>query len=311
VTSSAAAQVTFFSYHAPHPDDLLSLIGITRQWSRPASADFYAPPASESGTTGGRPAHEALAGGELAGPSAAPQPYLEQSPTCGRSSSLRTHGLIHDCPKLVQLRTFPRLRLAATRRGGRVADRDHLPPGRVPSAGPTGDPSPHRNPRSSRLVLAEMATARSASDDTDAAGPVRMISAHPESLSDLAARVRTHPIRPGRTLRRGSRPDQREGGVPPDGRAGVTVITLGNHRGSNYRIRVAEDGTADDRLPGQSFRQVTARTDHMSAQQATRVARKLAGWSITGTIIDKRAQALRRKWRPNGTSWSAPRVSKR
>ena len=30
-------------------------------------------------------------------------------------------------------------------------------------------------------------------------------------------------------------------GFPPDGRAGVTVITLGNHRGSAYRIRV-DDG---------------------------------------------------------------------
>ena len=27
VTSSANAQVSFFSYHAPHPDDLLSIIG--------------------------------------------------------------------------------------------------------------------------------------------------------------------------------------------------------------------------------------------------------------------------------------------
>ena len=34
VTSSAAAQVTFFNYHAPHPDDLLSIIGTNRQWSR-------------------------------------------------------------------------------------------------------------------------------------------------------------------------------------------------------------------------------------------------------------------------------------
>ena len=32
-------------------------------------------------------------------------------------------------------------------------------------------------------------------------------------------------------------------GFPVDGRAGVTVITLGNHRGSAYRIRVDADGT--------------------------------------------------------------------
>ncbi|MGV0803593.1 type VII secretion protein EccCa, partial [Mycolicibacterium elephantis] len=76
-------------------------------------------------------------------------------------------------------------------------------------------------------------------------------------------------------------------GFPVDGRAGVTVITLGNHRGSGYRIRVADDGTADDRLPNQTFRLVTSASDRMTPEQATRVARKLAGWSITGTIIDK------------------------
>ncbi|MGB9303409.1 MAG: FtsK/SpoIIIE domain-containing protein, partial [Mycobacterium sp.] len=76
-------------------------------------------------------------------------------------------------------------------------------------------------------------------------------------------------------------------GFPPDGRAGVTVITLGNHRGSAYRIRVDAGGTAEDRLPGQSFRLVTSVADDMSAQDATRLARKLAGWSITGTILDK------------------------
>ncbi|CMP58385.1 ESX-1 secretion system protein eccCa1 [Mycobacterium tuberculosis] len=42
VTSSATSQVAFFSYHAPHPEDLLSIVGTQRQWSRPANADFYA-----------------------------------------------------------------------------------------------------------------------------------------------------------------------------------------------------------------------------------------------------------------------------
>jgi len=42
VTSSAAAQVTFFNYHAPHPEDLLSIIGTNRQWSRQVNHDFYA-----------------------------------------------------------------------------------------------------------------------------------------------------------------------------------------------------------------------------------------------------------------------------
>ena len=42
VTSSAAAQVAFFGYHAPNPDDLLSIVGTPRQWSRTAMSDFYA-----------------------------------------------------------------------------------------------------------------------------------------------------------------------------------------------------------------------------------------------------------------------------
>ena len=35
VTSSAAAQVTFFNYHAPHPDDLLSIIGTIQLFNEP------------------------------------------------------------------------------------------------------------------------------------------------------------------------------------------------------------------------------------------------------------------------------------
>jgi type VII secretion protein EccCa len=76
-------------------------------------------------------------------------------------------------------------------------------------------------------------------------------------------------------------------GFPADGRAGVTVITIGNHRGSTYRIRVDADGTSDDKLPNQPFRLVTDVTDKLTPAQAGRIARKLAGWSITGTIIDK------------------------
>ncbi len=118
VTTSASAQVAFFSFHAPHPEDLLSIIGTPRQWSRPASADFYA--ATRIGI-GDQPAVDRLmkpsAGGELAGPTAAPQPYLEPVANMWAVKFLRTHGLIHDCPKLVQLRTFPTIAVGATRRG--------------------------------------------------------------------------------------------------------------------------------------------------------------------------------------------------
>lgn len=73
VTSSATSQVAFFSYHAPHPEDLLSIVGTQRQWSRPANADFYA--ATRIGI-GDQPAVDRLlkpaVGGELAAASAAP-----------------------------------------------------------------------------------------------------------------------------------------------------------------------------------------------------------------------------------------------
>ena len=84
VTSSAAAQVTFFNYHAPHPDDLLSIIGTNRQWSRPANADFYA--ATRIGL-GAEPAVDRLlkpaVGGELAGPQGARSRISNRSATCG------------------------------------------------------------------------------------------------------------------------------------------------------------------------------------------------------------------------------------
>jgi type VII secretion protein EccCa len=127
--------------------------------------------------------------------------------------------------------------------------------------------------------------------DTDEAGSTRMIYVRPDSLSDLAARgPHTPDSAPSGPYVVVVDLTGGKAGFPPDGRAGVTMITLGNHRGSTYRIRVDRDETADDRLPGQSFRQVTASTDRMSTQQATRIARKLAGWSITGTIVlDKKS----------------------
>jgi type VII secretion protein EccCa len=298
VTSSATAQVAFFSYHAPHPDDLLSIIGTPRQWSRPVSADFYA--ATRIGI-GDQPAVDRLmkpsAGGELAGPSAAPQPYLEPVANMWAVKFLRTHGLIHDCPKLLQLRTFPTIAVGGDPAGAAgllTAIICHLavfhPPDLLAIRVLTEAPDDPEWSWLKWLPHVQHPT------DTDAAGAVRMISAHPESLSDLAARgPHTPDSTPGGPYVVVVDLTGGKAGVPPDGRAGVTVLTLGNHRGSNYRIRVAEDGTADDRLPGQSFRQVTASADRMSAQQATRVARKLAGWSVTGGIIDKKSSGARKK----------------
>lgn len=84
VTSSASAQVAFFNYHAPHPDDLLSIIGSNRQWSRTSNADFYA--AARIGT-GTEAAVDRLlkpnVGGELAGPRRRRNLTSNRSATCG------------------------------------------------------------------------------------------------------------------------------------------------------------------------------------------------------------------------------------
>ncbi|MCH9730374.1 MAG: type VII secretion protein EccCa [Actinomycetia bacterium] len=290
VTSSAAAQVTFFNYHAPHPDDLLSVIGTHRQWSRAANADFYA--AIRVGT-GSEPAVDRLlkpaVGGELTGPAGAPQPHLEPVSHMWVTKFLRTHGLIHECPKLVQLRAFPTVAVGGDPDGAAGLLRAivcHLavfhPPDLLQIRVLTDKPDdadwawmkwlPHVQHQS----------------DTDAAGATRMIFTRPDGLSDLTARgPHTADATPSGPYVVVVDLTGGRAGFPMDGRSGVTVVTLGNHRGSAYRIRVDTNGTADDALPKQPFRQVVSQVDSMTPGQAGRVARKLAGWSTTGTIIDK------------------------
>jgi type VII secretion protein EccCa len=290
VTSSASAQVSFFGYHAPHPDDLLSLIGTHRQWSRQANADFFA--ATRIGI-GSEPAVDRLLkpalGGELAGPDAAPQPHLEPVSHMWVLKFLRTHGLIHDCPKLVQLRTFPTIAV-----GGDAERAAGLLRAMICQLAVFHPPDLMQirvlidNPEDPEWSWLKWLPHVQHQTDTDAAGPTRMIFTRADGLSDLTARgPHTPDAGPGGPyvvvidLTGGS------AGFPVDGRAGVTLITLGNHRGSAYRLRVDNDGTADDRLPNQTFRLVTSSTDQVSPELAARIARKLAGWSITGTIIDK------------------------
>jgi len=290
VTSSASAQVTFFGYHAPNPGDLLSLIGTHRQWSRQANADFFAAVRIGLGT---EPAVDRLLrpalGGELAGPDAAPQPHLEPVSHMWVLKFLRTHGLIHDCPKLVQLRTFPTIAV-----GGDAHRAAGLLRAMICQLAVFHPPDLMQlrvlidNPEDPDWSWLKWLPHVQHQTDTDAAGSTRMIFTRPDGLSDLTARgPHTPDAGPGGPyvvvvdLTGGS------AGFPVDGRAGVTLITLGNHRGSAYRVRVDSDGTADDRLPNQTFRLVTSATDQVSPELAARIARKLAGWSITGTIIDK------------------------
>lgn len=293
VTASATAQVAFFGYHAPHPEDLLSIVGTPRQWSRPATADFYA--ASRLGV-GDQPAVDRLlkpvSGGELAGPNAAPQPYLEPVANMWAVKFLRTHGLIHDCPKLLQLKTFPTIAVGGEpdRAAGLLtAMICHLAVFHAPDLlqiRVLGDDAD--DPAWSWLKWLPHTQHQT---DNDATGSTRLISTSADSLGDLTARgphspdsLPTGPYVVVVDLTGG------KAGFPPDGRAGVTVLTLGNHRGSAYRVRVNEDGSADDRLPGQTYRRVTSIADGMSADEATCLARRLAGWSITGTIVAKSAR---------------------
>ena len=289
VTASAAAQVTFYNYHAPHPDDLLSIIGTNRQWARTSNADFYA--ATRIGT-GSEAAVDRLlkpsAGAELAGPQAAPQAHLEPVGHMWLTKFLRTHGLIHDCPKLVQLRSFPTVAVggdAAGAAGLLTAMICHLAVFHPPDLLQIRVLTDHsEDPDWAWLKWLPHVQHQT---DTDAAGATRLVFTRTDGLADLTARGPHTPdsapsgphiivvdLTGGRA------------GFPMDGRAGVTVITLGNHR-SAYRLRVDADGTADDRLPNLNWRQVTSTTDRMTPTHAGRIARKLAGWSITGTIIDK------------------------
>ncbi|WP_193045195.1 type VII secretion protein EccCa [Mycolicibacterium baixiangningiae] len=300
VTSSAAAQVTFFNYHAPHPEDLLSIIGTNRQWSRQANSEFFA--ATRIGL-GSEPAVDRLLkpsiGGDvngLSGAQAAPQPHLEPVSHMWVTKFLRTHGLIHDCPKLLQLRTFPTIAIGGDPGGSAgllAAMICHLavfhPPDLLQLRVLTDNPE---DPDWSWLKWLPHVQHQS---DLDAAGPTRMVFTRPDGLSDLTARgphtadsVPSGPYVVVIDLTGG------RAGFPADGRAGVTVLTLGNHNGSTYRIRVAADGTADDRLPNQPFRLVTNGTDRLTAGQAGRIARKLAGWSITGAIIDKNVRVQKK-----------------
>ena len=297
VTASASAQVAFFGYHAPHPDDLLSIIGTHRQWSRQANSDFYA--ATRIGIGAEQAVDRLLkpnTSGELAGPQGAPQPHLEPVSHMWVTKFLRTHGLIQDCPKLVQLKTFPTIAVGGDVEGAAgllTAMICHLavfhPPDLLQIRVLTDNPE---DPNWSWLKWLPHTQHQT---DTDAAGPTRLVYTRPDGLSDLTARgPHSADAAPGGPYVIVVDLTGGKAGFPVDGRAGVTVLTLGNHRGSAYRLRVDADQTADDKLPNQAYREVTRVVDHMTPAQAGRVARKLAGWSITGTIIDKNVRVQKK-----------------
>ncbi len=301
VTASADSQVAFFGYHAPHPDDLLSIVGTQRQWSRPVNADFYA--ATRIGI-GDQPAALRLVkpalGGEASvgvGPLVGEtQPYPEPVSHMWLVKFVHAYGVVHDCPKLVQLLTFPTIAIGGdgVRSAGLLtAMICHLavfhPPDALQIRVLTDDPD---HPDWSWLKWLPHVAHPTLTDD---AGPVRMIGTRPDMFADLAERGPHMPDTPPQgpyvvvvDLTGG------RAGFPPDGHAGVTVITLGNHRGSVYRIRVNADGGADDRVPGRPYHPVASTADFMRPADAGHVARKLAGWSVTGTVLAARSRGQKR-----------------
>ena len=58
-------------------------------------------------------------GSELAGPMAAPQAHLEPVSHMWVTKFLRTHGLVHDCPKLVILKSYPTIAIGGDPEGSR------------------------------------------------------------------------------------------------------------------------------------------------------------------------------------------------
>ena len=133
-------------------------------------------------------------------------------------------------------------------------------------------------------------------------GPTRLVFTRPDGLSDLTARgPHTADSTPSGPYVVVIDLTGGKAGFPVDGRAGVTVITLGNHRGSAYRIRVDADGTADDRLPNQTFRLVTSvvRPDDAGSRPPASPASWPAGRSPGPSST--RACACRRRSPPSGT----------
>lgn len=289
VSSSAAAQMTFFNYHGPHPEDLLSMVGTDRQWSRPVNADFFL---SVRIGTGSEPAVDRLLkpalGEQNDGTDAAPAAHLEPVSQMWLLKFLRTHGVVQDCPKVVQLRAFPTIAIGGDEAGAAGLLRAmvcHLalfhPPDLLQIRVLTDEPE---HPDWSWLKWLPHTQHPT---ETDAAGAARLIFTRP-AFDDLGTRGPHSPeAAVGNPYVLVIDLTGGKAGFPPDGRAGVTVLTLGNHRGSVYRIRVSPDGSVDERLPGESYRTLATHCDQLTPSQASRFARKLAGWSITGAIIDR------------------------
>lgn len=305
VARSAARQVEFWSYHAPHPDDLSGLVGKRRQWSRQAiTAADTSEPQQQNKTrdyrddlflvtrvcTGTVPADDKLLRegeeGQLAGPDAGPKPYLEPVQYMWLVKFLRTHGLIENCPKVISVKDHPTIAIGGdpTRAAGLLrAMLCHLTLFHDPEALQirvlVDDPDDPDWEWLKWLPHLHHGTAKGLN------GPQRWISPNNvENIKDLLANgphVRdSAPSGPYTVVLNLSGTTT----YPTEGKAGVTYITLGATR-AEYQLSVDSKGTLRhvSRAPGTSRTwEVLGTADSMSANAATIFASRLAGWSITG-----------------------------
>jgi type VII secretion protein EccCa len=302
VAASAAQQIHYWSYHAPNPADLSGLVGGTRQWSRQSRHDLFC--AARIGT-GAVPADDKLlqpaaldskpmsaAAPALVGPSAAPQPYLEPVTHVWLVKFVRTHGLIHDCPKVINLRTHPTVSIGGdpARAAGLLRAMIchlalfHAPEDlqiRVVTAN-AADPDwtwlkwlPHIHHPSLegpsgkvRLIYPD--------DDSAIGSELSSRSPHASATANPAGPYHLVINLTGQTT------------YPQDGKAGVTYITLGQTRAS-YQIKVDDDGTVYDRQPKGPAKarqwQLLGDADNLEQTDATRIARRLAGWTTSGDQV--------------------------
>ncbi len=307
IATSAQQQVKFWSYHAPNPADLSGLVNGPRQWSRQTKHDLFGAARIGTGTV---PADDKILqagsmdstpltpnatpqGPPLVGPDAAPQPYLEPVAHMWLVKFIRTHSLIHDCPKVVNLRAHPTVSI-----GGDPTRATALLRAMICHLALFHDPETLQfrvltdDPADPDWEWLKWLPHTHHPTEASPAGKRRLIYPNDDvHLSDLMSRAphdnSSAPTGPyvmvinltGRTS------------YPTDGRAGVTYITLGQTR-ATYQVRVNADGTVDDRethaRTAKSW-QLLGTADTLDPSDATRIARRLAGWTTSTTTVSTAA----------------------
>lgn len=325
VAKSADQQVRYWGYHGPHPEDLTGLVGKTRQWSRrpanPASGEVKASILNDLFTavrvgTGAVPAQdkllrpEAMGAGDdeaLVGPDAAPAAYLEPVQYMWSIKFLRTHSLVHDCPKLITLRLHGTVSI-----GGNLDRAADLLRAMICHLAFFHDPDTLQiRARGKHIDDPQWAWLKwlphcHHPTEIGPNGPVRLLypatsgkdaDAH---VADLLSRA-PHNADSAPTsgpyyliLDLDGDSTNPDNTYPQEGRSGVTYLTLGNVR-AKYQLKAKNDGTVQQstRAAGSSKEwQELGIADAMSPQQADTFARRLAKWSTKGTQMTRTSSGI-------------------